>query len=173
MRNLFRAFAVLLGLGLLQACGAPPAAVVPPPVPPLGPPAPTPTGGSVPVPMMIRTVHEGYVAAWNGEDPAAVGAFFTDDAHAVINDSVFHGRSRIVSGLTPYLTTLSVLDPRPERFTPAGDQITETGRYSFRQSPPGVATRMRRGTYTSVWTRQPDGSWRITSTTVTLAPLNP
>jgi ketosteroid isomerase-like protein len=172
MRNLFRISTVLLGLGALQGCTASPrAAVVPPPVPPLGPPAPTPTGGSVPVPLLLRPTHDGYVAAWNGEDPAAVGAFFTDDAHAVIGDSVFHGRARIVSGLTPDLTRLSMIDARPERFSAAGDQITETGRYSLRQSPPAVATRMRRGTYTHVWARQPDGSWRITTATVTLQPF--
>ncbi|HEU4453861.1 MAG TPA: nuclear transport factor 2 family protein [Longimicrobium sp.] len=166
MRSRFRLSVVPFGIALVQACApatTPNAAVVPPPMPPS---VPTTSGGTVPVPAELRAAHDAYVAAWNGEDPAAVGAFFTDDTHGVIGDSMFHGRARLVSAwVTPNLPTLSDLVPTPETFNVSGNQITETGRYRFRASMQG-GTQMVGGRYMHVWTRQPDGSWRITATTV-------
>ncbi|HEU0299860.1 MAG TPA: nuclear transport factor 2 family protein [Longimicrobium sp.] len=164
MRNVIRIFAVPLGFAALQACTAPQATVVPPPMPPS---VPTTSGGTVPVPAEIRTAHAGYIAAWNGEDPAAVGAFFTDDVHGVIGGDVLHGRATLVSEwVTPNLPQLSDLSVIPESFTPGGDnQVTEVGRYRFRAASSGAVPMMVGGTYTNVWTRQPDGSWRISATT--------
>lgn len=166
MRNLFRVFAASLGTAAaLQAC-APNPGTAPAPMPP--PPASAAQAGGVQVPAELRAAHAGYLAAWNGEDPAAVGAFFTDDVHGVIGDEVMHGRAALVSGwVSPNLPGLSDLTVMFESFTPGGgNQITEVGRYRFRASQPGAAPVTMGGTYTNVWTRQPDGSWRISATTV-------
>ena len=127
---------------------------------------PGPGADAVVVPAELRAAHAAYLAAWNGDDPAAVGAFYTDDTHGMIGDSMYHGRARLVSAwVTPNLPTLTELTAMPAAFATRGNAITETGRYTFRPVGAG-APPLLGGTYTNVWTRQSDGSWRITSTTV-------
>lgn len=154
MRKLFRMLAVFLCAAAgLQACTPPPES--------------TPAADGTTVPAQLRTAHSGYLAAWNGEDPAAVGSFLTDDVHGVIGADTHHGRAQLVSAwVQPNLPTLSNLTAMPESFTVSGNQITERGRYRFQASPPGGSPMMVGGTYTHVWTRQPDGSWRISAMTV-------
>lgn len=157
MRKLFRMPAVFFcAAAVLQACTPPPASA--------------PSADGTTVPAQLRTAHSGYLAAWNAEDAAAVGAFFADNVRGVIGDDTYHGRAQMVSAwVQPNLPTLSNLAATPESFTVNGNQIAERGRYQFQASPPGRSPMTMAGTYVHVWTRQADGSWRITATTVSSA----
>jgi ketosteroid isomerase-like protein len=122
----------------------------------------TSAGTPAMIPLALRTAREGYVAAWNSGNPAAVGAYFTDDARATLGENAFSGRQEIVTNwLASTMPRVSNLAANPASFTPAASQVTETGHYTMSMGGQAVG-----GTYTIVWARQPDGSWRITSTSV-------
>jgi ketosteroid isomerase-like protein len=119
-------------------------------------------GGQATIPASLRTAREGYVAAWNGGNPAAVGAYYTDDARVTLGENAFSGRQEIVTNwVATTMQRASNLAANPASFATSGSQVTETGRYTMSLSGQPVA-----GTYTIVWARQPDGSWRITSSNV-------
>ncbi len=170
MRNLPRMSRVLLGAAFLGACAGPAARMVTPPPPPPPPPQPVgtlpppppvgtmppsvPTTNPTPTPRLLAPAHDEYVRAWGGANPAAVGAFFSDDAHGDIGGRPHHGRAAIVDAwVAPNLPV-----PRdrivPESFTGGDDRIRETGH-------------MPAGRYVNEWARQADGAWRIVSVTVT------
>lgn len=175
MRKFPTMIVILLGVAALSACAGPAARTIvpppppPPPPPPVGtlnppppvgtlPPAvPTTGSGSVPTPRLLAPTRDAYVSAWAGPNPAAVGAFFSEDARGSIDGTPHHGRARIVEAWVA--PNLPVPGDRivPATFTGGEDHVTETGQ-------------MPAGRYVNEWVRQPDGSWRIIAVTVVRRP---
>ena len=154
-----------LALPLLAACGGDEADELD--VPPVTE-APVEAEADVTTaPTEIAAQSEGYAAAWNAEDPAAVAAFFTEDATATAGDSTYTGRDEIQQGwIAPALPGISDLTATESSYERQGDQIIESGRFSYTATAEDGSTQQATGTFTHVWVQDADGTWRISSVDV-------
>jgi uncharacterized protein (TIGR02246 family) len=108
-----------------------------------------------------------YVAAWNGNDPAAVAAFFTEDATARVGDDTYTGRQEIQSewlqSSVPNIHNLQRRETRREQRGP--DHVVEAtythAPFETEEGPGGTG-----GHSTLTWTQGADGQWRIRSAEV-------
>jgi uncharacterized protein (TIGR02246 family) len=123
---------------------------------------PSDAGDAVSGEAEIRSTGARVVAAWNGDDPAAVAAYYTSDA-VVTADSTYRGRDEIrdrwVAPLLPLLADLAVSDVE---VTETGEGYTATGRYSYMLTLPDSSPVQVNGTYRNTW-RQENGTWLIAS----------
>jgi uncharacterized protein (TIGR02246 family) len=159
-------FTCCLLVPLVMACGRDADDTVPAPGtdPAAAPEAPA-TGQATAPPELASRVEQ-YTAAWNGNDPAAVAAFFTDDATVRVGDDTFNGRQEIQSTWlqnVPGITNLQIIETRSEQI---GQDFRSEGTYTHApfQSPDGTTS--TGGRYTVTWTQAADGQWRIRSTEV-------
>jgi uncharacterized protein (TIGR02246 family) len=107
-----------------------------------------------------------YVAAWNGNDPAAVAEFFTADATARVGDETYNGRQEILSGWLQNVPNVNNLQRRETRREQRGqDHIVEaTFTHDPFQTEAGPSGPGGRSTLT--WTQDVDGQWQIRSAEV-------
>lgn len=150
-------------LALLAACT--PAAT------PAPSPAPAPAAAAVPssdacpvapVPGDLAPTRNAYIAAWQGTDAEAVARHFVDDARVETDDETLTGRATITSEwIGSDIGKLSDLRLTARSVSQSGADITESGAlaFKFRHGDGFVSDEV--GTYTHVWTRQPDGTWRL------------
>ena len=130
-------------------------------------PATTAAGTTTEAPAEIAGPNRDYIASFNGEDPAAAGAFFTEDAVVIDDDSTYTGRAQIQERwVTPNLPVISDLRVSEQRFERTGEAIVESGRYNLMVTPPGQSAQAVGGSYSHTWTRAPDGTWKIRSATI-------
>lgn len=130
-------------------------------------PATTAAGTVTEVPAEIAGPSRDYIASFDGEDPAAVGRFFTEDAVVTDADSTFTGRAQIQERwVAPNLPVVSDLRVSEQRFERTGEDIVESGRHNLMVTPPGQSAQTGGGSYTNTWTRAPDGTWKIRSATI-------
>jgi uncharacterized protein (TIGR02246 family) len=85
--------------------------------------------------QQIRTLAANYDAAINKHDPAAVAAFYAQDAvrATALNDGTFYGRSAIEKAYAKYdfqRWQVSNYFTRIYRLTPIGNEIRSTGSWS-------------------------------------------
>lgn len=109
-----------------------------------------------------------YIAAWNGNDQAAVAEFFMADATARLGDDSFNGRQEIQDGwlqmAVPNINDLEIHGTRTEQ---RGEDYFFEGTYTH--TPFQIeAGRMSAGggRTTSTWGQDADGQWRIRSVEV-------
>jgi uncharacterized protein (TIGR02246 family) len=118
-------------------------------------------------PADLMSAQEQYLASWNGSDPAAVAAYFTEDATATVGDNTYNGIAEIRDVWAgENVAAVSDLEAEPESFSRSGDDFMEEGTYSHTFTPPEGDVQTVTGRYTVTWTRAADGQWRIRSTTV-------
>lgn len=126
-------------------------------------PADTVTTAEAPPPE-IAAARDDFGAAWSEDDPAAVAAFFSEDATATPGDSTYSGRAEIERGwLDP--TVPARADARLTSISTEqmGDDWRDEGTYAvMRTTPEGEAT-PEEGRYTIIWTRGVAGDWQIRS----------
>jgi ketosteroid isomerase-like protein len=67
--------------------------------------------------------------------------------------------------LTPTLKGMSNFMAMPTNFTREGDDIIETGRYSFTMTQDGTSQNVT-GRYAQRWQRQPNGNWRVATANI-------
>jgi ketosteroid isomerase-like protein len=126
--------------------------------------APSPT---VAVPTELATQNPGLLRAWQGTDPAALHAYYADNAVVVTPDGRFTGWNEIQTGwIAPFLPNMSNFVGTPTSFTRDGNDIIEYGRYSFRANMNGTMQNMRGG-YSHRWQKQADGTWKIVGANIT------
>jgi uncharacterized protein (TIGR02246 family) len=137
--------------------------------PPAADPAPAaaPATGQATVPPELASRIEQYTAAWNGSDPAAVAAYFTEDATARVGDDTFTGRQEIQNNWLQNVSNISNLQITETLTEQRGQDYYSEGTYTHSpfQNPEGVTSTS--GRFTVTWTRSADGQWRISSTNVT------
>jgi uncharacterized protein (TIGR02246 family) len=117
-------------------------------------------------PPALEVATDRYVAAWNGDDPEAVAAFFTADATAVVDDDTFQGRAEIQEGWLQLVPDVSNLEATETSVRRVGDDWQSEGTYTGTISAPDAEPMDASGRYTVTWTRDADGEWRIRSTEV-------
>jgi uncharacterized protein (TIGR02246 family) len=117
-------------------------------------------------PAEVQTAIDRYVAAWNGDDPEAVAAFFTEDATVVVDDDTYRGHAEIVEGWLPTVPAVSNLRVTDQMVERVGNDWRGEGTYAATIAPPDEEAMETTGRYTVVWTLGPDGQWRIRSSEV-------
>ena len=117
----------------------------------------------------VEAAGERVVAAWNGEDPAAVAALYATDAVVTTSDSTYSGRDDILARwVTPGLPVLSELTTTNREFVPAGDRVTGTGSFTYVLTLPDSQPVQVSGTYRNTWKRE-GGAWVIATSDTRLA----
>lgn len=111
----------------------------------------------------LEAASERSVAAWNGDDPAAVAAFFTTDAVAMVDDTTYQGRAEIEAGWLQGVPLVSDLELTETSMEQVGDDWRSEGTYSGTVSEPDADPVVNTGTYITTWTLDADGEWRIRS----------
>jgi uncharacterized protein (TIGR02246 family) len=129
-------------------------------------PAEAPATGMATMPQELANRVEQYTAAWNGNDPAAVAAYFTDNATARVSDDTFTGRQEIQSGWLQNVPNINNLQIRDTLREQRGQDYYAEGTYTHEpfqtdEGPSGTS-----GRYTVTWTQDADGQWRIRSSEV-------
>ncbi|HSJ15995.1 MAG TPA: nuclear transport factor 2 family protein [Longimicrobiales bacterium] len=120
------------------------------------------------LPSDLEDVNDEYLAAWNGNDANALGAFFTEDATATLGDTTFTGRAEIIAAwLEPNVATVSDLEITETRTEPRGTDWYSEGTYRHATTDAAAPDGRATGRYTVTWTRTADGQWRIRSTQIT------
>ena len=105
-----------------------------------------------------------HVADFKRGDPAAVAAIYTDDvivSPANVDD--IRGRAAMEAFLSPLFSgvTFTDLAYQVREVSVRGDTAFAFGTYSSNAGPRGQAAVSDRGRFSTVWVRQPDGSWKI------------
>lgn len=120
--------------------------------------------GITAAPAEIAGQSEAYAAAWNTDDPGTLAAFFTEGATVTAGDSTYTGREEIESGwIAPGVEGVSDLTVSETTYERRGDQIIETGRFSYTATAEDGTTQQATGTFTHTWAQDADGTWRISS----------
>jgi len=110
----------------------------------------------------IRSAAQRYTSAFNSGDVNGVAAFYTDDAVLTPpNMPATKGMAAIHDAISGFLAQHPTLSFAPDSITQNGDTATERGHYTMT-----AGGQTDHGTYTAVWKRQADGTWKMTSDTV-------
>lgn len=110
---------------------------------------------------------ERVIAAWNGDDPAAVAALYAVDA-VVSADSTYTGRDEIRDRwAAPALPALSDLVISETSLTESGEGFVGTGRYTYMLTMADAAPVQVNGTFRTTWKRE-NGAWVIASEHLTV-----
>jgi uncharacterized protein (TIGR02246 family) len=129
-------------------------------------PAEEPAPAAMAPPAELESATDRYVAAWNGDDPAAVAPFFTEDATAMVDGETYQGRTGIEEGWLPNVPLISDLEVTETTTEPMDGDWYSEGTYTATVSEPDTEPMAVTGRYTVVWTLDADGQWRIRSTEV-------
>lgn len=154
----FLPIAVFLLLPLAVACEREPEAE---PMPADTQPA---TMEDVGPPAELMTASDQYTAAWNGDDPARVAAFHTEDATVIVDDETYQGKDAILSDWAePGVSVVRDLQVTEQITERIGEDYRSAGTYTHLVDPPDAEAVEVSGRYTFTWTRDADGEWRIRS----------
>lgn len=127
---------------------------------------PAPTADAPPA--GIEAARDRYIAAWNGDDPAAVAQLYTQNATAVVGDTTYQGRAEIQEAWLQGVPTVSNLRVTETSARQVGNDWQSEGTYSLTASPPDEDPMEQTGRYSITWTRDADGQWRVRSSEVQL-----
>ncbi len=114
-------------------------------------------------PANIDSLMAAFLAGWNNKDSAAIMKTIADNAF-VMNDSLIHnGHPAIannwISGGVKVLSnikTSSIIKDSDNKIAYDG------GTYTCDLTPPGGPVLKEKGNYNLVWTKQPNGDWKLT-----------
>jgi uncharacterized protein (TIGR02246 family) len=116
------------------------------------------------VPDFLQSTWSGLMAAWNGEDPGAVAAYYAEDAVVTTPEGEIRGRAAIRDQwIAPNLQQTSAVNVTPSRFEVRANDMTEEGSYTITI----VDGTSQSGAYSHHWIRLPDGSWKVHMMSVT------
>lgn len=105
-----------------------------------------------------------YIAAYAVADADALARVYDPDgARLSGRGRVARGREAIAASVNRWLERVGPVRVRLETMDlwVIEDRAYETGIWSYTFAPPGDAERTIGGRYVTVWSRQPDGGWRI------------
>ena len=116
----------------------------------------------VPTAMLdsVNRTGAAFIAAWSGDDPDAVAAFYAENAVVIVQEGrIFRGPGEILNGfIRPLVSRISEVRPTVAEIAAGDGLVVFAGQHSARFTPPGV---VRSGMFSNAWERQADGSWKI------------
>ena len=111
----------------------------------------------------LTALRDKYAAAVNAADASALGDLYAPDALVVVADGVvLRGNAEIGRYFQDAFAARgagATVTLRPTRFTAEDAVASETG--AFLESQTGEATPTTDGVYVTIYSRKPDGEWRI------------
>jgi hypothetical protein len=124
-------------------------------------------GSTAVSPAELITVRPAYIGTWKSTDPAALSFYFADNAVVTSPQGTFEGWNNIQSGwIAPMMKGMSNYTVMPANITWTDNDITETGRFSYRVTRDDGGIDVKALGYTQRWRMQPDRSWKIVSVDV-------
>lgn len=109
----------------------------------------------------VRAAEAAFLQSTRAQGAAGWARFFNPDGRMVAGGEVVQGPEAIRQAMEPFLQEF-VLDWQPQAVEAAADGTLAYAvgwyRTSLRSRPDSV---VERGTYVTVWERQPDGTWRV------------
>jgi ketosteroid isomerase-like protein len=118
-------------------------------------------------PAELTSAADRYTEAWNGDDPSAVAAFYTEAATVAVGDSTYQGRAEIEQEWAGQgLPVISDLRETESSWEAMNGDWRVYGRYTHMVSPPDQEAFEARGDYSHNWTQDADGQWRISSSEI-------
>lgn len=128
----------------------------------------------VPTAMMdsVNRTGAAFIAAWSGDDPDAVAAFYAENAVVIVQDGrIFRGPGEILNGfIRPLVSRISEVRPTVAEVTAGDGVVVFAGQHSIRLTPHGV---VRSGMFSNTWERQADGSWKIRTSATEVPAITP
>lgn len=117
-------------------------------------------------PSELATAAPALLRAWQGTDAAAFRPYYTDNVVVVAPSGRYSGWNEVhTSWITPAMGAISNFRTSGVTFTREGNDIIETGRYSYRVTQEGNVQNMT-GSFAQRWQRQADGTWRVVAVNV-------
>jgi uncharacterized protein (TIGR02246 family) len=119
------------------------------------------------MPADLRAASDRYLQAWNADDPDAVAELYAEDATAVAYGNSFHGRDEIERSWLANVHIITDLDLTERAVRRDGDDWRVDGRFALTVRTADTDPFVQTGDYRLVWTRDPDGQWRVRTSEVT------
>jgi ketosteroid isomerase-like protein len=118
------------------------------------------------LPSELTTAVPALLAAWQGDNVVAFEPYYAENVIVVTPTDRYSGWSDVrARWITPALPAMTNFRATDQTFTREGNDIIETGRYSYTITQDGRTENMR-GSFAQRWQRQADGSWRVASVAV-------
>lgn len=103
-----------------------------------------------------------WLESMNGGDASAVAAMYATDARLMPpNMDTISGRDGIEAFCKEFISLDAKLSFSLLTVHDGGDLCAAVGTYEMQVTPPGAEPQQDRGKYIEIWSRQPDGQWRI------------
>ena len=115
------------------------------------------------VKALLDELREGWTQAFNGQDPAVFGSFYSEDSQLLPpNTPLVSGRDTI-QGMWKSVKDMGIQDITltPIKVDVCGHLAYEVGTYSLNIQPPSVPPSVDVGKYMRAYTRLQDGEWKI------------
>ena len=126
----------------------------------------TDMSASAGVPTELSTAYPGLARGWVALNAEAIRPYYAENAVIVLPQTQFNGWNDMhTRWLAPNLSNMRNFSTSGVTFTREGNDIIETGRYSYSVLQ-GGSSEKRQGAFANRWQRQPDGSWRVVSATI-------
>ena len=112
----------------------------------------------------LLAVRTAFVDALNSRDAVRLGSLYAPDAIVALSDGrTLHGAGEISAHFerTSSSTAAGTLTLTPARFDSSGEIRSETGTTSETSRNDGAPSTVVTGAYVVIYSRQPDGEWRI------------
>jgi ketosteroid isomerase-like protein len=162
MRRLLRRGTTLLSCALLVFLAACPERDTVPAPAPGGDVATDAQPATGQAPAELTQTAESFRLAWNGDDPAAVARFYTEEATVTVGDSIYRGRAEAQQRwITQNVQVINDLQTRDDRMEQRGDDWVQSGNYRITGTDPDGQPVDGGGSYRTTWTRTAAGEWRI------------
>jgi ketosteroid isomerase-like protein len=105
----------------------------------------------------VRATEVAFAKAFADRDAKKFFSYLTDDAQFLGRRNIMHGKQEVIAGWSEFFKAAVA----PFRWEPERVVTNATGDLGFSSGPVFDEAGVQIGTFTSTWTRQSDGSWKI------------
>ena len=105
----------------------------------------------------VRATEVAFAKAFADRDAKKFFSYLTDDAQFLGRRNTMHGKQEVIAGWSEFFKAAVA----PFRWEPERVVTNATGDVGFSSGPVFDEAGVQIGTFTSTWTRQSDGSWKI------------
>jgi ketosteroid isomerase-like protein len=105
----------------------------------------------------VRATESAFAKAFAERDAKKFFSYLADDAQFLGQHKIMHGKEEVIAVWSDYFKPAVA----PFRWQPDRVVTNAAGNLGFSSGPVFDETGAQIGTFTSTWTRQPDGSWKI------------